>query len=76
LQERGEPTIYARVLEDMRARDARDSARATAPLLPAPDAIMLDTSEMDADTAFEAAMAIIASRMPGQPDSTSARPTE
>lgn len=76
LQERGETLIYARVLEDMRARDARDSARATAPLAPAADAITLDTSEMDADAAFEAAMAIIASRMPGTPAGTPPRPTE
>lgn len=76
LQERGDTIIYARVLDDMRARDARDSARATAPLVPAVDAITLDTSEMDAETAFEAALAIIASRMPGQPASTPTRPTE
>lgn len=76
LQERGDTIIYARVLEDMRARDARDSARAAAPLVPAADAITLDTSEMDAETALEAALAIIASRMPGQPASTSTRPTE
>ena len=62
LQERGEPSIYARVVQEMEARDARDSARATAPLKPAPDAIVLDTSEMDADGAFRAALQAIASK--------------
>lgn len=62
LLERGEASIYARVVEEMRARDARDSARAAAPLKPAPDAAVLDTSEMDAEAAFRAAMGIIESR--------------
>lgn len=69
LRERGEPSIYARVLQEMRARDERDSARAAAPLQPAPDAIVLDTSEMDAETVFRAAMDVIAAR--GAPRSAS-----
>ncbi len=62
LIERGEQSIYARVLQDLRERDARDSGRATAPLKAAEDAVRLDTSEMDADQAFEVAMAEIARR--------------
>lgn len=62
LLERGEQSIYARVLQDLRERDARDSGRATAPLMAAEDAVRLDTSEMDADQAFEVAMAEIARR--------------
>ena len=62
LLDRGEASIYARVVQEMQARDARDSRRAIAPLTPAPDAVVLDTSEMDADQAVEAAMNIIASR--------------
>ena len=57
---RGEPSIYARVVQDLEARDARDSARAVAPLEPAPGAHILDTSEMNVEAAFHAAMQIIA----------------
>ena len=59
LLERGEESIYARVLQDLRERDARDSGRATAPMKAADDAIRLDTSGMDADQVFAAAMAEI-----------------
>jgi len=59
LLERGEGSIYARVLQDLEERDARDSGRAAAPLRAAPDAVVIDTTDMDIDTAFEAAMAAI-----------------
>lgn len=62
LLERGEQSIYARVLQDLRERDARDSGRATAPLKAAADAVRLDTSNMDADRAFEVAMAEVTRR--------------
>lgn len=62
LLQRGEESIYARVLQDLRERDARDSGRSTAPMKAAEDALRLDTSEMDADQAFAAAMAEIANR--------------
>ncbi len=69
LRDRGEPSIYARVVQEMEARDARDSARAVAPLKPAPGAHVLDTSKMDVDAAFEAALRIIAAhRPPGSAD--------
>ncbi len=55
LLNRGETSIYARVLQDLRERDARDSARNVAPLKPAEDAIVLDTTDMDADAAFATA---------------------
>jgi cytidylate kinase len=57
---RGETSIYARVLADMKERDARDSNRAVAPLKAADDALTIDTSDMDADTVFAAALAHIA----------------
>lgn len=63
LQARGLDSIYARVLADLRERDARDSARAAAPLKPAADAFVLDTSALDADQAFEAAVTYILSRI-------------
>lgn len=56
---RGEPVDYALILEDVRARDARDIQRAQAPLKAAVDAVMLDTSLMDRDEAFAAALAIV-----------------
>jgi len=59
----GVAAIYARVLEDLRERDARDSARAAAPLKPAPDAHLLDTSALDADQAFERAVAYILTKV-------------
>ena len=59
LLERGEPSIYARVLREMGERDKRDSTRAVAPLIPADDAYLLDTAALDADAAFAAAIAHI-----------------
>lgn len=56
LQGRGVPAIFERVLADMKERDRRDSQRATAPMVAAPDAFVLDTSLMSADEAFAAAM--------------------
>jgi CMP/dCMP kinase len=55
--------IYQRVLADMKARDARDSVRQAAPLVAAADAIVIDTSTLDADAAFAAALAAIAGRI-------------
>jgi cytidylate kinase len=55
LQDKGEAAIYARVLEDMRERDARDTARSTAPMRPAEDALIIDTSALDADQVFRLA---------------------
>jgi CMP/dCMP kinase len=62
LRGRGEASIYARVKQEMQERDARDRARDTAPLKPAPDAVILETSALDADGAFRTAMEIIAAR--------------
>jgi cytidylate kinase len=59
LLERGADTIKPRVLAEMAERDRRDSERAAAPLKAAPDAWLLDTSDMDADAAFAAALAFI-----------------
>ncbi|HEY7991811.1 MAG TPA: (d)CMP kinase [Stellaceae bacterium] len=56
-------SIYRRVLEDMKARDARDSVRQAAPLVPAGDAIVIDTSTLDADAVFAAALAAIAGKL-------------
>ena len=55
-------TDYEAVLADIRARDERDSQRATAPLVAAKDAVTLDTSEMDIDAAVAAAVAAVEAR--------------
>lgn len=56
---KGPDVTRAQVLADVQARDKRDSERETAPLKPAADAVILDTSEMDIDTAVALAIAII-----------------
>ncbi|MBL6959117.1 MAG: (d)CMP kinase [Rhodospirillales bacterium] len=56
LLERGLEAIYTAVLQDMKDRDARDSNRAVSPLEPAEDAYQLDTSGLDADAAYAAAL--------------------
>lgn len=62
LRERGVEAIYARVLHDLKERDARDRSRRVAPLLPANDAYLLDTTNLDADTTFAKALEFIKSR--------------
>lgn len=59
LRSRGEPVDYAEVLADIRRRDERDSGRSSAPLLAAPDATVLDTSDLDIEAAVAAARAIV-----------------
>jgi len=63
LQARGETAIYARVLQDMQERDARDQGRSISPTKPATDALIIDTSDLTADQVFERALAFIASKM-------------
>jgi len=63
LRAKGEDADLATVELDLRARDERDSARAAAPLRPAVDAVVLDTSAMDADAAFAAALAAVRERL-------------
>ena len=62
LRARGADTIKPRVLAEMAERDRRDSERAAAPLKAAPDALLLDTSDMDAAAALAAALAFIAGK--------------
>ncbi len=59
LTRRGETSSLSAILEDITARDARDAGRSTAPLKAAADAVILDTTDLDADEAFEAARAIV-----------------
>ncbi len=63
LKGQGEGVDYAEILEDIRRRDARDAGRAAAPLRAAQDAVVLDTTKLDVDTAFEAARNIVRKRL-------------
>ena len=62
LQARGAEAIYARILRDIKDRDTRDMSRSAAPLEPAKDAFVLDTSDLDADAVFTAALHYINSQ--------------
>jgi CMP/dCMP kinase len=59
LKARGEPADEQEVLADLLRRDERDSRRTAAPLKPAPDAHLLDTTHLGIDAAFRAAVEII-----------------
>lgn len=61
LQEKGIDTPYEKVLADIVARDERDMQRSTAPLKAAPDAHIIDTSNMDIDEVVAKARKIIES---------------
>jgi cytidylate kinase len=62
LLNRGETTEYETILQDIRRRDERDMNRSTAPLKPAADALTLDTTHLDADAAFQAALRLVESK--------------
>ena len=65
LQGKGHDVTYEQVLDDLRTRDARDSARAAAPLKPAADAVVLDTTLLSiAEAVAEAISRISAARAP------------
>ena len=57
------PAHLEDVLIDLKARDARDTGRDTAPLAQAEDAMLLDTSDIDVDEAIAAAIALVEQRI-------------
>jgi cytidylate kinase len=59
LQAADPAVAYEDVLADIRVRDERDSARADSPMVPAPDAVLLDTTEMTISAAADAARRIV-----------------
>ena len=59
LQAKGIDAIQDRILADMLARDERDRDRKVAPLASANDAIVLDTTELDADMVFDRAVVLL-----------------
>ena len=66
LAAQGETITLDEVLADLKRRDARDAGRAIAPLKPAPDAVLLDTTELDIEATFRAALAIVEAARAGR----------
>lgn len=66
IEGRGEAADFDEILADVRARDERDMNRADAPLKPAEDALLLDTSELDIDAVFLRAVALVEERLKPQ----------
>ena len=64
LLEQGVASIYSRVLQDMKERDARDRGRDIAPLTPAKDALVIDSSTLDAEGVFSLVVAHISRVLP------------
>ena len=64
LQAHGYTVSFDQVLADIRARDQRDSARSIAPLVPAPDAALLDTSFLSIEASVHKAIALVEARRP------------
>jgi CMP/dCMP kinase len=56
---RSEPVTYEDILADIVIRDERDASRGNAPMRPAEDACLLDTSDLDIEAAFDAAVGLI-----------------
>jgi cytidylate kinase len=63
LQARGVAADLATVTAEIRERDAADVARAAAPLVAAADAMLIDTTTLDADATFAEALRLIAARL-------------
>ncbi len=66
MQSKGAEVTLEDVLAEVRERDARDSARAAAPLKPAKDAVVIDTSKMSIEEAVTKAIALIKARQGAQ----------
>lgn len=62
MQQQGRPVALADIAADLAARDDRDRTRAEAPLVAAPDAVLLDTSDLSRDAAIAAAIALAEAR--------------
>ncbi|WP_375270625.1 (d)CMP kinase [Sphingomonas sp.] len=62
LRNRGSAVSFDQVLADIRARDERDSSRSAAPLIPASDAALLDTSFLSIDASVAKAIALVEAR--------------
>ncbi len=63
MRERGIEVLFAAMLADIEARDARDMGRADAPLKPASDALLLDTGDLTIGAAVQAAIHLVEARL-------------
>ena len=63
LQAKGESVSYEQVLEDVRRRDDQDANRAVAPLKPAEDAVLLDTTGFELEDSIAALLEIVHTRL-------------
>ncbi|NBC19924.1 MAG: (d)CMP kinase [Alphaproteobacteria bacterium] len=66
LQAAGETLSLEEMIADLKARDARDSARADAPMKRAPDAVLIDTSDLTIDDAVDMARRAVEGRLAQQ----------
>jgi cytidylate kinase len=67
LRSRGEPSDYIKVLADIQRRDRRDSGRPMAPLKPAADAMILDTTDLDVEGTFREALRLVEAKLGSSP---------
>jgi len=63
LQSKGLAVTYGAVLKDMRERDTRDADRKASPMKPADDAVIIDSSDLDADQMLEKALFLAKERL-------------
>lgn len=66
MEQRGEAADFDAILADVKARDERDMGRKDAPLRPAEDALLLDTSNLDIDAVFLRAVSLVKERQSPQ----------
>jgi CMP/dCMP kinase len=59
IEARGEATTFEQVLSDIQARDERDAGRGSAPMVRAADAVLLDTTDLDIDSAFQSVVGLV-----------------
>ncbi|WP_282120716.1 (d)CMP kinase [Ruegeria atlantica] len=63
---KGNDISREQVLSDVKERDARDTERSTAPMKPAEDAVLLDTSDLSVEAALEKAIKVIEAKKPAR----------
>lgn len=60
---KGSDTTFETVLDDVKARDARDAGRAEAPMIAADDAVLIDTTNLSIEDAIARAVQVVAQRL-------------
>lgn len=63
LEGSGQPADYPRILQEILQRDHQDATRATAPLKPAPDSILLDTTFLSFQQSVDALVSLVRARL-------------